>query len=151
MEAAIPTCKRIGKLPVGLPTTQHLLGTKALPGALFGCDSTSVNVDVARKLRSAVCTALLGAHYGNSSPEIALQASASVALDPELRILDMRVSAMRRAIHKNIRRGPSTEQCVMDLLRHYHQQGEYMVHTTATREYHEAAPPLPAKIGGCGT
>ena len=105
IEAAIPGCRRIGRLPIGLTATQHLLTAKAMPGALFGCECTSVNVDAARKLRTNVSAALWGPRYSNSSPEIALQGSAKHTLDPELRILDMRLAAMRRAIHKNTRRG----------------------------------------------
>ena len=145
IDATIPVCKRIGKLAAGLGTSQHLLATKAMPGALFGCECTSVNVDKARKLRSSICTALLGPHYSNSSPEIALNATPAITLDPELRILDMRVVAMRRAIHKNIRRGPATEKCVKQLLQHYLEEGEYMAGGEEKVSDAKAAPPFASK------
>ena len=105
MENTMNICRRIGGLPVGLSTTAHLIAAKALPRALHGCECTSVNVDAARRLRTAASQAMLGPHYSSSSPEIVLQGPPRAIVDPELRILDLRLVAMRRGIHKNIRRG----------------------------------------------
>ena len=74
----MPCCRRIGSLPLGLPATRHMLVAKAMPGALFGCEGTPVNVSTARKFRTGVSTALLGPRYSNSSPEIVLQGASHV-------------------------------------------------------------------------
>ena len=135
-------CKRIGRLPIGLVTTQHLLATTAMPGALYGCESTNVNMDVARKLRTNISAAVTGPRYTNSSPEIVLQGSDKITLEPEIRILDMRFAAMRRAVHKNTRRGHTTATCVERLLQHYLSKGEYMVGGASALRQATAAPPL---------
>ena len=145
MESTIHICRRIGGMPIGLSTTQHLIAAKALPRALHGCECTSVNVDAARKLRSGINQALLGPHYSSSSPEIVLQSPARTIIDPELRTLDLRLIAMRRGIHKNIRRGHSTEERVKQLIRHYERQGEYMTGGQQALRHSEAAPPLSSK------
>ena len=100
MESTMNICRRIGGLPVGLSTTQHLIAVKALPRALHGCECTSVNVDAARRLRTAISQAMLGPHYGSSSPEVVLQSPTRIVIGPELRTLDLRLVAMRRGIHK---------------------------------------------------
>ena len=108
IEIAADCCRRIELLPVGLTTAQHLITTTAMPGALFGCESAPVNAAAARKLRTAVNNALLGGNYSSGAPEIALQGSSRHTLDPELRILELRLLAARRAILKNTRRGHDT-------------------------------------------
>ena len=127
MTAAAVICKRIGQLPLGLDTSLHLLNTNALSGATYGCECTPVNVSAARRLRTEIVTAAVGPHYSSSAPEILLQASASSTLDPELKVLELRLVALRRGVHKNIRRGPTTHSCVHKLLQHYMDCGEYMM------------------------
>ena len=96
MDAAVPVCRRIGQLPVGLDIAIRLISGKAVPGATFGSECTSVNTTSARKLRTEITMALVGKNYSNSSPEVALHASTNVILDPELKILDLRLTALRR-------------------------------------------------------
>ena len=108
---------------------------------LHGCECTPVSADAARKLRSSVCTAVLGPHYSSSSPEIALRSSARTTLDPEIRILEIRLTAMRRGVHKNVRRGQPTEDCIKRILQQYHARGEYTTGGAEALARAQAAPP----------
>ena len=52
-----------------------------------------------------------------------------------------RVTAMGRRVHKNIRRGYSTETCVKRILHHYQSRGEYMMGGAEALARARAAPP----------
>ena len=141
MGASATVCRRISQLPTGLDATLHLLAGKAIPRATFGSECSNVNAAATRKLRTEITTAIVGNNYCNSSPEIILNAAPRAILDPELKILDLRVAALRRGIHKNIRRGPTTKACVQDLLVHYANQGEYMIGEADALSLARPAPP----------
>ena len=80
-------------------------------------------------------------HYSNSSPEIALQGSATATLDPEIKILELRLTALRRGVHKNVRRGSTTGEIVSRLLQHYLCRGEYMIGGAEALDRAQVAPP----------
>ena len=148
--STVTVCQRISQLPTGLDATLRLLTGKAVPGATFGSECTNVNAASTRKLRTAISTAIVGNNYSNSSPEIVLNAAPRAILDPELKILDLRVTALRRGIHKNIRRGPTTQSCVQELLVHYANQGEYMVGGADALSHARPAPPQRAETAKDG-
>ena len=145
MTAGAAVCKRIEQLPLSLDNTVHLITTNSLSGATYGCECTTVNVAAARRLRTAIAGATVGKHYGNSAPEVLLQASGSKILDPDLKVLDSRIIALRRGIHKNTRRGPTTLSCVQRLLQHYTERGDYMMGGAQALQAASVAPPYASK------
>ena len=146
MRGAAGECERIARLPIGLRLTRTLIAAKVLPMALYGAECTPANADAVRKLRSAVQKALLGPAYPNASPELSLSIMGAPMIDPEARVLEMRLTALRRELHLDLRGDGKTYDNVLELLSFYEERGEYMI--GGPEDVAAASPAPPAASEG---